>query len=91
MPLIDDCLREGGNRTDCIDNLPPDELMRFHEWEQNNRRVRQRLIGTTSGLGYKRVEQLDDGAAKDAFAEGSYQAKSDNEASRNWSKFHLDN
>ena len=33
VPLVDDCLRVGSNRTDCIDNLPPEELEKFHQWE----------------------------------------------------------
>ena len=42
VPLVDDCLAAGGNRTDCIDNLPPEELTKFREWEARNRRGRHR-------------------------------------------------
>ncbi len=41
VPLVDNCLRNGGNRTECIDNLPPEELKKFHDWEQHNRRGRR--------------------------------------------------
>ena len=53
VPLVDDCLREGGNRTDCIDSLPAEELEKFHEWEQNNRRMRHRKMGAATDFGYR--------------------------------------
>ena len=38
LPLVDDCLAAGGNRTDCIDDLPAEELAKFREWEARRRR-----------------------------------------------------
>ena len=38
--LVDDCMAAGGNRTDCSNNLPPDELAKLQRWEQRMRRSR---------------------------------------------------
>jgi len=54
VPLIDDCIRAGGNRSDCIDNLPRAELEKFKEWEQERRR-HLRETDTTTDMGYKPV------------------------------------
>jgi hypothetical protein len=40
VPLVDDCMAAGGNRTDCTNNLPPDELAKLQRWEQGTRRSR---------------------------------------------------
>jgi hypothetical protein len=40
VPLIDNCMAEGGSRTYCIDNLPPEEMKKFLDWEKKNRRNR---------------------------------------------------
>jgi hypothetical protein len=40
VPLVDDCMAAGGNRTDCSNNLPPDELAKLQRWEQRMRRSR---------------------------------------------------
>ncbi len=33
VPLIDDCIRAGGSRNDCIEALPPEELAKLEAWE----------------------------------------------------------
>jgi hypothetical protein len=40
VPLVDDCMAAGGNRTDCSNNLPPDELAKLQRWEQEMRNSR---------------------------------------------------
>ncbi len=40
VPLVDDCMAAGGNRTDCSNNLPPDELAKLQRWEQRMTRSR---------------------------------------------------
>jgi hypothetical protein len=54
VPLVDNCIREGGGRADCIDQLPPDEKAKFHQWEQERRSYFHEM-GTSSGLGYERL------------------------------------
>ena len=46
VPIVDDCLRAGGNRTVCIESLPPEELRKFREWEARNARGRYGAFGT---------------------------------------------
>ncbi len=45
--LIDDCMAAGGQRTDCIENLPPDVLAQLEAWESRNAAMRRRQLETS--------------------------------------------
>ena len=53
VTVVDDCLRAGGSRADCIAELPQAEQQAFDEWEQETRR-RRRALGTAFDMGDKR-------------------------------------
>lgn len=38
VPLIDACMARGGQRNQCIEGLPSEELEKFLRWEQGQRR-----------------------------------------------------
>jgi hypothetical protein len=52
VPLIDDCMRAGGDRNDCIDALPPEELEKFQEWERARGRRQLLEKRTKTDMGY---------------------------------------
>jgi hypothetical protein len=35
VPLVDDCMAEGGSRRYCIENLPPEERAKLERWRRN--------------------------------------------------------
>ena len=44
VPLIDECIRRGQSRNDCINELPQEELAALKQWEQEmGQRRRERL------------------------------------------------
>lgn len=49
VPLIDECMRAGGSRGECIAALPPEELARLEAWEaeQGARRRSQMALRRT--------------------------------------------
>ena len=42
--LIDDCMATGGQRTDCIENLPPNVLAQLEAWESRNAAMCRRQL-----------------------------------------------
>lgn len=40
VPLINDCMKAGGTRNECIAALPPEELAKLEAWEAR-RRIRK--------------------------------------------------
>ena len=42
--LIDDCMASGGQRTECIENLPPDILAQLEALESGNAAIRRRQL-----------------------------------------------
>jgi hypothetical protein len=41
VPLIDECIRRGRSRRDCINELPPEELAALKRWEHEIGQQRQ--------------------------------------------------
>ena len=41
VKLINACMADGGQRTQCIENLPPDILAQLEEWEAGNAAMRR--------------------------------------------------
>ena len=44
VPLIDSCMANGGQRTQCIESLPPDVLAQLEAWEAENAEMRRRQL-----------------------------------------------
>ncbi len=44
VPLIDSCMANGGQRTLCIEKLPPDVLAQLEAWETENAEMRRRQL-----------------------------------------------
>lgn len=56
VPLIDQCMAEGGTRNACIERLPPDVLADLENWERSQNRGA--LINTrNTGFGVRTADQ----------------------------------
>lgn len=44
VPLIDACMASGGNRNECIESLPPEELEKLRASEQRNAELRRKRL-----------------------------------------------
>ena len=54
IPKIDDCMREGGSRPDCIDALPAEDREALEQWERE--RARRGLLLEREGFGVERTQ-----------------------------------
>ncbi len=43
--IVDRCMAAGGQRSECIENLPPDVLAQLEAWESGNAAMRRRQLG----------------------------------------------
>ncbi len=55
VPLIDACMEAGGDRNDCIEALPDEEMKKLEAWEQRDRRWRTRSPSSGTFGGHRRV------------------------------------